>query len=148
MRSSSYLRKNVWHLEDWDQQAALDALLSAEKITDVRAEDMPLVFLINDGAKDPDYAKRHPGKSTVTLVAPTKYEWFKAWAETSHCQRGDLYERTKAEMKDYLLSVLYKHFPKTEGKVAFCELGTPLSSNKYLGRESGEIYNLDHDVGR
>ena len=66
--------QNVWHLKDWDQQAALDTLLSVEKITDVHAKDMPLMFLSNESAKDPDYAKRHPGKSTVTLVAPTKYE--------------------------------------------------------------------------
>jgi phytoene dehydrogenase-like protein len=140
--------QNIWQSKDWDHQSALDELFSKESIADVRVEDTPLVFLSNESAKDPDYQKRHPGKSTVTLIAWTKSEWFNAWKNTTHGHRGEDYEKVKAEMEKFLLGVLYKHFPKTKGRVAFTELGTPLSTNKYLGRETGEIYNLDHDISR
>ena len=47
-----------------------------------------------------------------------------------------------------MLQVLHAHFPRTKDRVAYAELGTPLSVNKYLGRGNGEIYNLDHTVSR
>jgi hypothetical protein len=49
-------------------------------------------------------------------------------------------------MAENLLEVLYKHFPKTKGKVEFAELGTPLTVSKFLGHSG--IYELNHDVSQ
>ena len=140
--------QNVWHLKDWNLDEALQNLLHADDIQEALDSEPPLVFLSNESAKDPEYTKRHPGKSTVTMVAWTNPGWFRRWNETKHGSRGIEYEAIKVKMTETLLKVLYLHFPKTKGKVAIAELGTPLSVNKYLGRTNGEIYNLDHNVSR
>jgi len=140
--------QNVWHLQNWDHDKLLQTLLNSDNIQEGLTTEPPLVFLSNESAKDPDYEKRHSGKSTVTMVSWTNPSWFREWSETKHGDRGKEYEAIKAKMTDMLVEILYLHFPKTKGKVAVTELGTPLSVNKYLGRTSGEIYNLDHTVSR
>jgi hypothetical protein len=37
-----------------------------------------------------------------------------------------------------LLSVLYKHFPQVKGRVAYTDLGSPLTTDFYLGTAYGE----------
>jgi len=140
--------QNIWHLQNWNHDELLQNLLNADNVQEALELEPPLVFLSSESAKDPDYEKRHPGKSTVTMVAWTNPSWFREWSETKHGDCGKEYEAMKAKMTDTLLKILYLHFPKTKGKVAVTELGTPLSVNKYLGRTSGEIYNLDHTVSR
>ena len=140
--------QNIWHLRDWDHDSRLGHLYDAEKVQDTTDEEPPLVFLSNESAKDPDYWRRHPGKSTVTLIAWTKMDWFKPWHDTDQGHRGDDYVAMKQKLTRNLLDILHLHFPKTRERVAYAELGTPLSANKYLGRGNGEIYNLDHNVGR
>jgi all-trans-retinol 13,14-reductase len=140
--------QNIWHLKDWNHDGNMSKLLSQLTVANALQEEPPFIFLSNESAKDPDYGKRHPGKSTVTMIAWTKPEWFQAWSEMPNGHRGEVYDNIKAQMTDILLNVLYVHFPKTKGRVEFKELGTPLSTNKYLGREYGEVYNLDHNVQR
>mmetsp|Transcript_2092 Transcript_2092/g.3201 ORF Transcript_2092/g.3201 Transcript_2092/m.3201 type:complete len:356 (+) Transcript_2092:212-1279(+) len=140
--------QNIWHVKDWNHDTAVNELYAKSNVNDALLEEPPLVFISNESAKDPDYNDRHPGKSTVTIIAMTKSEWFQEWSETKHGHRGKEYDKMKAIMTKTLLQILYKHFPKTKGKVSFAELGTPLSTNKYLGRNSGEIYNLDHNASR
>ena len=41
-----------------------------------------------------------------------------------------------------MLSALLKEFPALRGRVAFAELGTPLTSAFYLGKPHGESYGL------
>jgi all-trans-retinol 13,14-reductase len=140
--------QNIWHLQSWNHDELFQEMLNTESIDEALKTKLPLVFLSNESAKDPDYQKRHPGKSTITMVAWTNPQWFSTWSDTKHGNRGQDYEAIKAKMTKQLLEVLYLHFPKTKGKVAVTELGTPLSVNKYLGRINGEIYNLDHNVSR
>jgi all-trans-retinol 13,14-reductase len=143
------LGQNIWHVKDWHHDESLNELYKAKHAQDTADMEPPLVFLSNQSAKDPDYAKSlHPNKATVALIAWTKLEWFREWSETTQGHRGAEYDQFKTKMTNKLLDVLYLHFPKTKGRVVVAELGTPLSANKYLGRGSGEIYNLDHAVGR
>jgi all-trans-retinol 13,14-reductase len=140
--------QNVWYLRDWSHDDNMAKLLSQKTVKEALQEDPPLVFVSNESAKDPDYNKRHPGKSSVNIICIAKSEWFQSLSETDHDHRGQEYEKIKSELTNVLLNILYKLFPKTRGHVIFSELGTPLSANKYLGREHGQIYNLDHTVAR
>lgn len=140
--------QNIWHMASWDHDAYMrehDATLTIEE---AMKKEVPLAFLSNESAKDRDWPKKHPGKSAVTIVAWTNAKWFKPFAPSTHKDRGDEYVEIKRLMMEKLLEILYLHFPKTKGCVRVAELGSPLTVNHYLGRESGEIYNLDHNVSR
>jgi all-trans-retinol 13,14-reductase len=137
------LGQNIWHLADWNHDVNMRNLFSAGSMNDASSLQPPLVFLSNESAKDPTYSNRHPGKATVTMITWTNSEWFDQYKNTSHGKRGKSYDNMKKVLTDKLLEILYFHFPKTKGRVIFTDLGTPLSANKYLGRISGEIYNLD-----
>jgi len=138
---------NVWHLKGWNHDENLNKMFQADGWADMMDEE-PFIFLSSESAKDSDYAKRHPGKATVELFAPAKYEWFLKWSATQSKHRGKTYEEIKSRMVEYLLEVLYLHFPQTKGHVVFTSLGTPLTNNHYLGRKRGEVYNLDHTIAR
>ena len=84
----------------------------------------------------------------MTIVALTDSRWFNKFKHTTHANRDKEYELIKDKMTTTLLDILYLHFPTTKGRVEFTSMGTPLSTNKYLGRAVGEIYNLDHTEAR
>ncbi|MCG3170938.1 MAG: hypothetical protein CALGDGBN_02509 [Pseudomonadales bacterium] len=43
-------------------------------------------------ARDPDYARRHPGTSTIEIVAPAPCEWFDRWKDQPWSKRGEDYD--------------------------------------------------------
>jgi all-trans-retinol 13,14-reductase len=139
--------QNVWHVKDWDHDAYMHNMASLEAGEFLKM-DPPLVFVSNESAKDPDYAQHHPGTATVTMVAWANPKWFNIFASSDHQHRTEEYEKLKRVVTDKMLQVLYRHFPKTQGRVKVAEMGSPLTANKYLGRTTGEIYNLDHTVER
>ena len=141
--------QNIWQCQDWHEHTTgMKHLYEAHDIDEAIAIAPPLVFVSSESAKDPDYQKNHPNKSTVTIIAWTDPKWFKEWANKPHGTRGDHYDKVKDKMTEVLLGVLYKHFPLTCGKVRFTEMGTPLSTKKYLSHDAGAIYNLDHNTER
>ena len=140
--------QNIWHVSDWKHEDVWERLFAASTVEESLSIPPPLVFLSAESAKDPDYRHRRPGKSTVTMIAFTDSRWFDKFKETQHGSRGLHYEAIKTKMTRTLLNILYHHFPLTKGRVSFTEMGSPLSTNKYLGRISGEIYNLDHTEER
>jgi all-trans-retinol 13,14-reductase len=139
--------QNVWHVKDWDHDAYMHDMASME-VAEFLKVDPPLIFISNGSAKDPDYVQRHPGTATITLVAWTNRKWFDIYANSDHQHRNEEYENLKRVVTDKMLQVLYRHFPKTQGRVKVAEMGSPLTAIKYLGRATGEIYNLDHGVER
>lgn len=55
----------------------------------------------------------------------------------------------KAEVQERLLQVLFTHFPQlTALPVVHVSLGSPLSSEEWLGAESGSSYGMCHSVER
>ncbi len=48
-----------------------------------------------------------------------------------------------------LYGVVNKHYSKIcESQVEYMEVGTPLTTNYYIGSPHGEIYGLEHDIRR
>jgi all-trans-retinol 13,14-reductase len=142
------LGQNVWHLKHWDHDKAMEELLSGNTAREGVDAEPALVFLSNESAKDPDYQKNHPGKSTAVMIAWTSPEWFREWNKKPAGQRGNDYNKLKSDMTNKLLQILYLHFPLTKGRVTFADIGSPLTASRFLGRNAGEIYNLDHNASR
>jgi all-trans-retinol 13,14-reductase len=108
----------------------------------------PVVYLSFPSAKDPDFNRRYPGRSTIEAITLGSYDQFKRWESTSWKKRGAEYEELKASLSERLLDTLYKHAPATRGRVAVAELSTPLSTRNFAAHPDGAIYGLAHSPAR
>lgn len=109
---------------------------------------LPLVYLSFPSAKDPDFQRRYPGRSTIEAITLGRYDSFKAWENTSWKKRGAEYDELKASLSERLLDTLYEQAPATRGNVEIAELSTPLSTRNFAGHPHGEIYGLQHTPKR
>lgn len=116
-------------------------------IKDPKSE-LPVVYISFPASKDPDFAQRYPGKSTIDLITLVPYEAVSQWSDTRWMKRGDDYLSFKKDLEDRLLKTLFKHFPQLEDKIIHQELSTPLSTKHFTDYQKGEIYGLDHSPER
>jgi all-trans-retinol 13,14-reductase len=135
-------RTNFWIYPSNDYDAAVEAFEA-----DPHAP-FPVIYISFPSAKDPDYLARHPGTATIEIVAPAPYAWFMPWAGSTWGKRGEDYERFKANLGERLLQELYARLPQLNGKVAYYEVSTPLSTQWFAAYRHGELYGLDHDPER
>ena len=135
-------RTNFWIYPSNDYDADLDAFL--ENASDA----FPVVYISFPSAKDPDYENRHPGTSTIEIVAPAPYAWFEKWRDETWGKRGDDYEAFKQALGDRLMEYVYEKLPQLRGKVDYFEVSTPLSTNWFGGYQRGELYGLEHTSQR
>lgn len=133
---------NLWIYPEPDRERAF-----ARFHADPRAP-IPLVYASFPSAKDPSFAERHPGKSTMELVTIANVEWVRKWQDARWKKRGTDYEAWKAEMSERLLDIALKHRPSIRGHVAYSELSTPLSTRHFTNHPDGEIYGLTHTPAR
>ena len=131
-------RTNYWIYPSNDYDGALDAFLENPEAP------FPVVYISFPSAKDPNYENRHPGTSTIEIVAPAPYEWFEKWRDETWGQRGDDYEALKEKFGERLMQILYEKVPQAKGKVDYWEVSTPLSTNWFGGYQRGELYGLAH----
>ncbi|MCX2796214.1 NAD(P)/FAD-dependent oxidoreductase [Microbulbifer thermotolerans] len=135
-------KTNYWLYPGTDYEGAV-----REFTADSEAE-IPLVYISFPSAKDPSFNQRYPGRATIEIVAPAKYEWFQQWHDKPWGKRGEDYEALKEKFSQRLLEHLYKHFPQLRGQIDYCELSTPLSTDYFCCYSRGEIYGLEHDPAR
>eukprot|EP00968_Pinguiococcus_pyrenoidosus_P018495 scaffold1944_cov241-Pinguiococcus_pyrenoidosus.AAC.9 len=140
--------QNIWRVQDWNHDENFRRFMALDSSDDV--EQIPVVFIAGASAKDDDFERRFPGKSTVTIIAPVNPAWFQRedWQDTRVKHRGADYMAVKEKWKFMLLETMYKYLPGTRGKVAYADLGTPLTNNFYLGTQNGEAYGLDFNTHR
>ena len=119
-----------------------------ERFLENSEAEFPLVYISFPSSKDPDWPNRHPGKSTIEIVAPAPYQWFSQWQDKPWGKRGADYDALKAQWSERLLAHLYRHFPQTRAHVDFHELSTPLSTQYFCRYQQGEIYGLNHTPQR
>ena len=109
----------------------------------------PVVYVSFPSAKDPDFQRRYPGRSTIEIVTgPCDFEQYRQWADKPWGKRGDDYETLKEELSQRMLSALYKQMPHLEGKIDYYETSTPLSTDYFCRYEYGEAYGLAHTKHR
>lgn len=135
-------KTNFWIYPDNDYDAAVD------RFQQDPSAPFPVVYISFPSAKDPDFAVRHPGKSTIEIVAPAPYAWFEQWAGTPWGKRGEDYERFKAQLGERLMAHLYERLPQLRGRVDYFEVSTPLSTEWFCGYRRGELYGLEHEPER
>ena len=135
-------KTNFWIYPENNYDAAV------ERFLENKDAPFPVVYISFPSAKDPDYENRHPGTSTIEIVAPAPYEWFKEWQDETWGKRGDDYETFKSNLGDRLMEELYKKLPQLRGKVDYYEVSTPLSTNWFAGYTQGELYGLAHTPSR
>ena len=133
---------NLWIYPDHNHDENLSKFLNFQ------SEDLPVVYISFPSAKDPEWEKKYPNKSTIEIIAPVSYEWFKKWEGTKWQKRGEDYNSYKKEMTQVLLNYLFQKHPNLKDKVAFAELSTPLSTAHFSGHDKGQIYGIDHTPGR
>jgi all-trans-retinol 13,14-reductase len=135
-------RTNLWIYPSPDHDGNLARYLADP------AAPFPLVYVSFPSAKDPEWDRHYPGKSTVQVITGARYDWFEKWRGTTWQQRGGEYEAFKEQLTQRLLAELYREMPQLEGKLDFGELATPLSTEWFHLYDRGEIYGLDHDAER
>ena len=135
-------RSNLWVYPSTDQDGDF-----ARYLADPEAP-LPLVFISFPSAKDPDFARRYPGKATIEIVSMAPYDRFAQWENTPWMKRGEDYEALKEELSRRLIEVLDREVPQVAGKIAYHELSTPLSTRHFADYAEGEIYGLEHTPAR
>jgi all-trans-retinol 13,14-reductase len=135
-------RTNYWIYPDNDYDGAVDRFVADP------SGPFPVVYISFPSAKDPDFERRHPGRSTIEIVAPAPYALFERWAGTTWGKRGEDYDALKTQLGERLLEHLYQKLPQLRGRVDYWEVSTPLSMQWFCGWNRGELYGLDHDPVR
>lgn len=109
---------------------------------------LPMMYLSFPSAKDPDFARRFPGRATIDAITMAKWDWFSKWQGTRWHQRGDEYEAVKERWKTRMLDLLFKRLPQLRGRVDVAELSTPVTTAHFASHPRGELYGLDHTPQR
>lgn len=125
---------NLWIYRDGDHDADF-ARFSADA-----ARPRPSMFISSPSAKDPTFARRYPGRSTLEVVAGVPYGWFERWENTRWKHRTTEYDELKQALAAQLLEALETHVPAVRGRIDYSELSTPLSTRHFANYQSGEIY--------
>ncbi len=127
---------NLWIYPSFDHDA------NVERFT--RDIDSPFesIYMSFPSAKDPDFQRRHPGKSTIEVITFVPYEAFARWGETRWKRRGDEYEELKQRLLGRLRAELERQVPSVVGNVAYTELSTPVTTRHFMNYGHGEIYGI------
>jgi all-trans-retinol 13,14-reductase len=102
----------------------------------------PLLFISSPSANDPDFERRHPGRTTLEVVCLAPYQWFARWENVDASQRGRDFEDFTQGLKERLRRSLEEHVPAVRGKLDVVELLTPLSTRQYMNCRRGESYGV------
>lgn len=129
-------KTNLWVYDDYDHDRPL-----------APCEDEPnlplsVAYVSFPSAKDPDFARRHPGRATIEVISLVPYAYFQQWEGTPWKKRGEEYEAFKRRLTEQLLAKLIKQCPQVEGHIDYTELSTPLSTQHFTRHPQGMIYGL------
>jgi all-trans-retinol 13,14-reductase len=127
---------NQWICSSFDHDASVDRFAR-----DIDAP-FPCVYLSFPSAKDPDFARRHPGKSTIDAIVLLSYSAFAQWSETRWKKRGSDYDALKERLAARLRAEIVRQVPAVEAHIEHAELSTPLTTRHFMNYEQGEDYGL------
>ncbi len=135
-------RSNLWIYPHHDHDANM-----ARYLADPSAP-LPVAYVSFPSAKDPDFGRRYPGRSTIEVIGLAPFEWFARWEDTRWHKRGESYDTFKQALADRLRAALVQQLPQVAGAIDHAELSTPLSTRHFAGHPRGEIYGLSHNPAR
>jgi len=125
---------NLWLYPSFDHDANV-----ARSARDIEAP-FPGVYLSFPSAKDPEFQRQHPGRSTVEAITMLPYAAFAGWEQTRWKRRGEEYEALKQRLSARLLAELERQVPQVAGNIACAELSTPVTTRHFMNYGRGEIY--------
>ena len=135
-------KTNFWIFPHYDAEKAFDEFKADKQ------QAFPAVYISFPAAKDPEWQRKHPDRSTIEMVVPCPYEWFSEWKDAPWGKRGEEYETLKDYFTQRMLEALYNKMPHLRGKIDYYETSTPLSTDFFCGYKKGELYGLNHDPKR
>lgn len=127
---------NLWVYPSFDHDANVEQF--ARNID----APLPVVYLSFPSAKDPDFQRRYPGKSTIEAITMLPYAVFDRWGETRWKRRGDDYDALKEQLAARLRAELEREVPSVVGNIAHTELSTPVTTRHFMNYGHGEIYGI------
>jgi len=127
---------NLWVYPSFDHDANVERFAR-----DINAP-LPGVYLSFPSAKDPDFQRRYPGRSTVEAITMLPYAAFDRWKDTRWKCRGNDYEALKERLTERLLAELKRQAPSLKGNIALTELSTPVTTRHFMNYGHGEIYGI------
>jgi all-trans-retinol 13,14-reductase len=127
---------NLWVYPSFDHDA------NVERFAYNSGSPLPVVYLSFPSAKDPDFQRRYPGKSTVEAITMLPYAVFDRWGETRWKRRGGDYDALKEQLVARLRAELEFQVPSVVGNIAHTELSTPLTTRHFMNYGRGEIYGI------
>ncbi len=133
---------NLWVYPSFDHDA------NVEQFARNIGAPLPVVYLSFPSAKDPDFQRRYPGKSTVEAITMLPYGVFDRWAETRWKRRGSDYVELKERLIARLRAELEFQVPSVVGNIAHTELSTPVTTRHFMNYGHGEIYGIASTPGR
>ena len=71
----------------------------------------PVLYIAFPSSKDPDFSRRHPGKSTIEVITLLPYDAFKRWDDHHWKHRGEEYDLLKQQLAARLRHALEKQVP-------------------------------------
>ena len=84
-------KTNLWIYQDHQHEKNFAAFQK-----DINAP-LPVVYLSFPSAKDPDFSRRYPGRSTIEAITLGPYAPFQRWEETKWKKRGARVRRAQGE---------------------------------------------------
>lgn len=103
---------------------------------------LPGVYISFPSAKDPDFNRRHPGKSTIEVITMLPYDAFARWSDKRWKNRGPDYDQLKQQFATRLRQELERQVPAVAGHIDHAELSTPVTTRHFMNYEKGEIYGI------
>lgn len=103
---------------------------------------MPL-FIGSSSAKDKLWTDRFPDRSNLVILAPFPKSYVEQW-ENERCGKRNIdYKLLKQELAQKMIQEgLLNFYPHLLGKIINYSIGTPLTTQHYLGSVEGESYGL------
>lgn len=137
---------NYIYIPDTDLQKLEKNFFSAS--AEDAPQHIPMLYISSPSSKDPTHEERCPGKSTLTALSFTSYEWFEEWKNKKVQKRGQDYESVKNAFAEAMLETTIQLFPQVKDKIDCYTSGSPLTNEHYLGAPRGEFYGAEHDIAR
>ena len=95
-------KHNLWIYPNEDYEQTIE-----DSSADPEAA-LPMVYVSFPAAKDPDFERRHPGRSTVEVITAAPYAWFEQWEGSRWKHRGAEYDAFKDRLAERMLEALYR----------------------------------------
>jgi all-trans-retinol 13,14-reductase len=127
---------NLWIYPSFDHDA------NVERFAKDMDAPFPAIYISFPSSKDPDFQRRHPGKSTVEAITMLPYAAFERWGEARWKRRGDEYDALKEQLSMRLLAEVERQAPSVVGNIAYRESATPVTTRHFTNYSHGEIYGI------